>query len=150
MDPVVELILQHIETIITRAVVIPVYRSRDAALSEGQLPAIVILPLLDVPTETNASICWLDWRLSVAIDILVGDGKDAAAHPYRAAVHSAIMADRDFGPVPGVMDVRPVTVQYQMDNRVRIVSRGESDIAFVRCPFDIEYRTRHDDLTVTP
>jgi hypothetical protein len=143
MDPICELIIQHIETIVQAAVVIRVYRSRDAALASNQLPAIVVLPLLDAPSEGSASICWLDWRLTVALDILTGAGKDAAAHPYRMAIHSAMMADRNMSAVSGVMDVRPGIVQYQMDNRV-------GDAAFVRCPFDIDYRTRHDDLAVAP
>lgn len=142
-DAVPELILQHLEMIVSAAVAIPVYRSRDAALAERQLPAIVMLPLDDVPSEDSGSVCWLNWEFSVAFDVVVGDGKDSAAHPYRAAIHNAVMSDRELTGAPGVTDValRPVT--YQMDSRV-------TELAFVRVAFVIRYRTRHDDLTVAP
>ena len=143
MNPICELIIQHIQAIIDAAVVIPVHRSRDAALAVNQLPSIIITPTQDTPSENNGSICWLNWEMVVAVDILVGEGQDSAAHPYRAAVHATMMDDRDFTGVSGVTDVFPLPVEYQMNNRV-------ADIAYVRCPFLVKYRTKYDDLTIAP
>ena len=53
--------------------------SRDAALAESQLPSVVMTPLLDDPDENNGSICWMNWNLTLAVDILTGAGKDSAA-----------------------------------------------------------------------
>ena len=142
-DAIVELIVAHIVSLLEDALVIPVYRSRDAALAESQLPSVVVTPLLDDPSENNGSICWMNWNLSLAVDILTGAGKDSAAHPYRAAVYGAVMADRDMSAVAGVIDVTPAAVEYQMKNSV-------ADVAFVRCSFSIRYRTKHDDITVAP
>jgi hypothetical protein len=142
-DAVPELILAHLKEIVEDAVDITVHRSRDAALSEKQLPSINLLPLVDVPSEDNGSVCWMNWTFSVAYDIIVGDGMDTAAHPYRAAIYAAVMADRELSPVAGVIDVTPAPVPYQLENRV-------GDFAFVRVPFTIRYRTKHDDLTVAP
>lgn len=143
MDPVCEQILQYIFDTLQGALVIPVYRSRDAALSEGQLPAVVVLPLDDIPSDDNGSICWMNWTFTVAVDIVVGEGMDSVANTYRAAAYAAIMANRDLSPTPGVIDVMPAPVSYKLDNHI-------ADLAFVRAPFVIKYRTKHDDLTVAP
>jgi hypothetical protein len=141
--PVVERILQQITTVITAAVDVPVYRSRDAALASTQLPAVVVTPLQDDPSESGGTVCWIDWTLTVAVDVVVGAGVDQAAHPLRAAAHAAIMADRELAPVPGVMDLKAGPTIYRMQN-----VGGEH--AFLRSTFTVMYRTRHDDLTVAP
>ena len=141
--PVVEQILELITSKITVAVDVPVYRSRDAALASTQLPAIVVTPLQDDPAEGGGTVCWIDWTMLVAVDVVVGAGVDLAAHPLRAAAHAAIMADRELAPLRGVMDVKAGTTQYRMQN-----TGGEH--AFLRSTFSVLYRTRHDDLTVAP
>jgi hypothetical protein len=142
-DSVVELITREVLTRVDAATAVPVYRSRDAALAENQLPSIIVVPVSDEPSEGNGSICWMNWTLVLAVDILVGEGKDTAGNLYRSAVYGAIMADRDLTGVPGVIDVTPGPVAYQFDGL------GGST-AYVRCPFTIRYRTRHNDLTVAP
>jgi len=142
-DPIVEQILARIHALVEAAVAVPVYRSRDAAFAPTQLPSIVITPLQDDPAESGGTVCWIDWTLLVAVDVVVGAGVDKVAHPLRAAAHAAVMADRELLPVPGVMDVKAGTTQYRMQN-----TGGEH--AFLRSTFSVMYRTRHDDLTVAP
>ena len=142
-DAICERILQRLVEVVDAAVLAPVYRSRDAALASSQLPAVVITPLQDDPAEEGGTICWIDWTLTVAVDVVVGAGVEQVAHPIRAAAHAAVMANRDLSPVPGVMDVRPGTTVYRMQN-----TGGEH--AFLRSSFTVSYRTRHDDLTVAP
>lgn len=139
--PICERILQRLAEVVQNAVVSPVYRSRDAALASSQLPAVIITPLSDDPAEEGGTICWLDWTLTVAVDVVVGAGLDAVAHEIRAEAHAAVMADRDLAPVPGVIDVVPGRTLYQLTN-----VGGEH--AFLRCLFLVAYRTRYDDLAV--
>jgi hypothetical protein len=140
---VVEQIIRRVESVVVTAASVPVYRSRDAALTTDQLPCIVITPLQDAPAEDGGTVCWIDWTLTLAVDVVVGAGVDSAAHPIRGEVHGAIMADRELKPTPGVMDVKVGPTQYRMQN-----TGGEH--AFLRSLFTISYRTRHDDLTVAP
>ena len=140
-----EQIIARIFDEIAGAVVIPVYRGRDASLAENQLPAILVLPLEDIPSEDNGSICWINWSLTVAADIVVGQGLDSSVNTYRAAVFAAVMADRELSPIEGVIDVTPAPVVYKAGERQ---PQHVAELAFARVPFVIRYRTRHNDLTV--
>jgi hypothetical protein len=142
-DAICELIVAEAVDAINAATAVPVYRSRDAALVAGQLPAVVVMPVQDDPEEATGTICWQDWQMLLAVDVIVGEGMDAAAHPIRAEIHAAMMDPSTVFAVSGVTDIRPSLVQYQLNNRV-------ADVAHVRCPFRIMYRTRHDDLTEAP
>jgi hypothetical protein len=140
-DAICELIVTEAVDAITAATAVRVYRSRDAALAVGQYPAVVIVPVQDDPEETTGTVCYIDWQMLLAADVIVGEGMDTAAHPIRAQIHAAMMDSSTVFAVPGVTDIEPSLVQYQLNNRV-------ADVAHVRCPFKIRYRTRHDDLTV--
>jgi hypothetical protein len=122
---------------------VTVYRSREAALAVGQLPAVVISPLTDVPSERGSSLCWLNWTLSLAVDVVTGDALDAAADPILQLVHAALMdGDRALG-VTAVHDIIPGPVEFAAANK-------EQPVGLVRAVYVIQYRTKHADLTESP
>jgi hypothetical protein len=120
-----------------------VYRSREAALAVGQLPAVVMAPLRDIPSESSTSLCWLSWTFTLAVDVVTGEGLDTAADPIIQAIHGAMMAtDRTLG-LSAVHDVTPGPVEFSASNR-------EQPAGLARVSYEIKYRTRHADITVAP
>lgn len=139
-----EQIIQAAITAIDAAVVgITVYRSREAALAAAQLPAVVISPFNDSPSERGTSLCWLDWTFTLAVDILAGDALDATADPTLCLVHAAIMGQNRTLGLSAVHDVMPSLVEFSASNR-------EQPVGLVRCAYVIRYRTSHNDLTTAP
>jgi hypothetical protein len=120
-----------------------VYRSREAALSTSQLPAIVLSPVTDTPVASNSSLCWLNWTLDLAVDVITGEGLDSSADIVVQEVHAAMVGTNRTLGLAAVSDVVPGPVVFVASNR-------EQPVGVVRCSFDIKYRTRHGDLTAAP
>jgi hypothetical protein len=143
-DSVREQIIQAAVIAIDAAVsTATVYRSREAALATDQLPAVVVAPLNDTPSERATSLCWLDWAFQLAVDVVTGDELDKAADPILQAAHAALMGGtRDLG-LAAVHEIMPGPVSFSASNR-------EQPVGLVRAVFTISYRTKHGDLTVAP
>ena len=137
-----ENILAHLVSLTTAALPgTPVYRSRGAALSPAQLPAVVVTPMQDDPGAEKGSVQWINWKLQVAVDVILGDGSDSAADPLMTAIYKALMADRELSPVAGVIEILPGGSKFEIP-----YTAGE--LAFARQLFIVSYSTRDIDPTV--
>lgn len=145
MTTIRETIIAAAVTAIETAVApVTVYRSRSEALRPGQLPAVVVRPLSDTPSERDGSLCWLSWELILAVDVIVGqDPPDQIADPMVEDIHAAIMAgDQSLG-ISGVTDVTARPVEFAAENQGDVTG-------MTRLLYGIRYRTRYADLTVAP
>lgn len=141
-EQVIAAAVTAIDTAITGATV---YRSRASALAANQLPAVVVSPVQDAPSDRDTSLCWLSWDLELTVDVVVAtDPPDQAADALVQLAHAAMMGgDRDLG-VAGVTDVAPSRpTEFMADNSGTITG-------VTRSYFAIRYRTQHADLTVAP
>jgi hypothetical protein len=139
-EQVIAAAVTAIDTAVSAAAV---YRSREAALATDQLPAVVVSPLNDTPSDRATSLCWLDWTFSLAVDVVTGDEMDKAADPILQLIHAALMGGtRDLG-LAAVHEIMPGPVTFSAANR-------EQPVGLVRAIYTISYRTRHADLTVAP
>lgn len=106
-----------------------IYRDRYEAVSRGEMPALVILPLSEsdqILTSTET----LTTTLSLTVDVLInGAPLSTLADPIRVSLHSLLMA-ANLG--PGVISCYP-------DGRDWDAEPGE--IGVVRCRYRVSYRT---------
>jgi hypothetical protein len=130
--------------LIDAATTTPVYRSRAAAFATAQLPAIVVSPTRDTPSDRDTSLCWQSWDLQLAVDVVVAtEPPDQAADPLVQSVHAAMMGgSRDLG-VDGITDVAPISTEFMVENSGTITG-------VTRMVYAVRYRTRHADLTIGP
>lgn len=139
-----ETIIAAAVTAIDAAVTPAVYRSRTAALTAGQLPAVVVSPLRDTPSDTDSSLCWLNWEMEIAVDVVVAaDPPDQAADALVQAAHGALMAGTRTLGINAVTDVGVGNVEFMAE-------AGGTISGITRCLFLIRYRTQHANLAVAP
>lgn len=75
----------------------PAYRSRAEAVKRAEMPVVIITPITD-SADTQIGKCYVDRRMTVAIQVWVHDDiPDQAADPVLASVHAAIMTDTSLG-----------------------------------------------------
>ena len=87
-----ELILARIKTNLDSATGVTVYRSRVEPLARGEVPAIIVEPVSDQPSEQFSNK--LQWTLRVRVTVLVRSGvPDDVSDTYSQQVHNLIMAD---------------------------------------------------------
>jgi hypothetical protein len=75
------------------------YRNLDFALEAENLPALVVISGPDRLDETPAPLSVMDQTAELEIVVLVANSAnpEAAADPYEAFIHAALMAATDFG-----------------------------------------------------
>lgn len=121
-----------------------VHRSRTAAFAADQLPAIVISPLRDAPSESATSVEWMAWDLTLAVDVVVAaDPPDQAADQMVQLAHAALMAEPNTLGVAGVTDIAPSGVEFMADPSGAVTG-------VTRSIYSIRYRTAAANLTVAP
>lgn len=142
-DSIREQIIAAVVTAIDVSATVAAYRSRAAALAVSQLPAIIVSPIRDTPSSRSSSVCWIDWRLDILVEVVVNtEPQDKVADPLLQAVHSALMAgDRTLG-IAGVIDVEATQCDFLVEHMGTV-------IPMVRAQYAITYRTRPDDLAST-
>ena len=112
-----------------------IYRSRVEAFARAETPALLIDPTIETSLPT------LTWRLTVRVMVIVrGSIPDQIADPVVESLHSKLSADLTLGGIPGVMDVQPVSVAFEL-------VEGDQPTGVVTCDYRILYRTSVNDLS---
>lgn len=140
-----EAILAAIETALvgTTGVSTRIYRSRPEAFSRNEAPALVIEPAsettIDPERTGGASMCRLDWRLTVRIGIITrGPIPDQLADPIMVDIHQRLRTDAGIRAL--VMTIYPTGNNWE---------QAEADLTagVTICDWSIRYRTNVDDIT---
>lgn len=109
-----------------------IYRSRAAAFSRAESPAIVIEPIQDT-SDTNTSLPTLDWTLLVRLTIIVrAPIPDQSADATVESMHSKLMADLTLG--GRSMDIIPQSVNFAF-------SDADLEAGEIQCDYRVRYRT---------
>jgi hypothetical protein len=140
-----EAILAAIETALagTTGVGNRIYRSRPEAFSRGETPALVIEPgsesTIDPERTGGASMCKLDWRLTVRIGIITrGAIPDQLADPIMVDIHQRLRTNAAIKAL--VMTIYPSDNNWQQAD-------GDQTAGATVCDWSIRYRTNVDDIT---
>lgn len=133
-----ELILARIKTNLDAATNVTVYRSRVEPLARGEVPAIIVEPVSDQPSETNVYNKLL-WTLRVRVTVLVRSGvPDDASDTFSQQVHNLIMDD---GTVNGyALDVVADRVDFSL-------YEADVPLGVVSMDYLVKYRSDRIDLT---
>ena len=140
-----EQILAAIETALagTTGVGSRIYRSRPEAFSRGETPALVIEPgsesTIDPERTGGASMCKLDWRLTVRIGIITrGAIPDQLADPVMVDIHQRLRTNAGIRAL--VMTIYPASNDWQ-------TADGDGTAGATVCDWSIRYRTSVDAIT---
>lgn len=92
---------------------VPAFRSREEAFARDEVPAIVILPVQDVPNSPDMPV--LDWSLTVRLGVYTrGSVPDSEAAEICKEIHAALSADLSLGGL--CLDVLPGSVSFDFDS----------------------------------
>lgn len=132
-----ELILAQIKTNLDAATGVTVYRSRVEPLARGEVPAIIVEPVSDQPTENFYNK--LQWNLRVRVSVLVrGDLPDDISDTYTQQVHNLIMTDTSINGY--ALDVDPDRVDFNL-------YEADVPLGIVSMDYVVKYRSDRIDLT---
>ncbi|HTH40263.1 MAG TPA: hypothetical protein VL968_05695 [Rhodocyclaceae bacterium] len=143
MSSIREAILVALEGLATQAVIANgktadhVYRSRQAALDRGEVPALVVEPE-EEQTEFQNTL-WVIRKLMVVFTVFIrADVPDTDADPYITALHARLMAD----PTLGGLAARVIEqgTRWNFENADRNALGAE-------LRYEIKYQTLAADLT---
>ena len=135
-----ELILSRMKTNLDSITGITVYRSRVEPLARGEVPAIIIEPVDDNPTDTNI-FDKLDWSLRVRISTIVRASiPDDVSDTYTQQVHLKIMADPDINGY--ALDLTPDRTDFSL-------IEADVPLGIINQDFIVHYRTSRSNLTVS-
>ena len=133
-----ELILARMKTNLDSATGATVYRSRVEPLARGEVPAIIIEPVNDQPTDTNF-FDKLDWTMRVRITTFVrADLPDDSSDTYTQQVHSLLMADQTCD--GKALDLTPDRTDFNM-------YEADVPLGVISQDFLVRYRSSRTDLT---
>ena len=132
-----EQILARMKTNLDSAAGATVYRSRVEPLARGEVPAIIIEPVNDQPTDTNF-FDKLDWTMRVRVTTFVrADEPDDSSDTYTQQVHSLLMADQTCG--GKALDLTP-------DRKDFNIYEADVPLGVISQDFLVRYRSSRTDL----
>ncbi|MBI3096341.1 MAG: hypothetical protein HYY97_15845 [Rhodocyclales bacterium] len=87
-------VVDAVATALESATRLTLWRNLDYALESENLPALVVISGEDKPDENPSPLGVLDQNVVIEIDVLLANSEnpEAAADPYEAAIHAAMMA----------------------------------------------------------
>ena len=133
-----ELILARIKTNLDAATGATVYRSRTERLARGEVPAIIVEPVQDQPSDTNF-FDKLDWTLRVRITTLVrANLPDDDSDTYTQQVHQLLMADQTVNGY--ALDLTPDRTDFSL-------FEADVPLGVISQDFLVRYRSSRTDLT---
>lgn len=133
-----ELILSRIKTNLDSATGATVYRSRTEPLARGEVPAIIVEPVQDQPSDTNF-FDKLDWTLRVRITTLVrANLPDDESDTYTQQVHQLLMADQTVNGY--ALDLTPDRTDFSL-------FEADVPLGVISQDFLVRYRSSRTDLT---
>lgn len=139
-----EQILVHLETLLAAVpgVTGRVYRDRVEALQRVELPALILLPELEVG-EYGYTTCRTAWTLLVRIIIGVnGGGVSTTADPIRTAIHAALTADQTLGGLATYCRVPQGKPAAEW-----MPEKGDGQPGMLMLSYEISFRSLDSDLT---
>lgn len=130
-------IVDALATTMGAATGLTVFRNLDFALDEVNLPALTVISGSDSPDAETSPLGVLDQICDVEIDVLIAHSAnpEAAADPYEAQIHAALMATSVFG--GHSVDVARLGGQWSFDL---------GDCAARRLAYRLRYRSSHLSL----
>jgi len=132
-----ELILARIKTNLDSATGATVYRSRVEPLARGEVPAVIVEPVNDQPSE--AFYTKLQWTLRVRVTVLVRAGvPDDVSDTYTQQVHNLIMSDSTVNGY--ALDIDPDRVDFSL-------YEADVPLGVISMDYLIKYRSDRTDLT---
>jgi hypothetical protein len=132
-----ELILSRLKTNLDSVSGATVYRSRVEPLARGEVPAIIIEPVSDQPSEQFIST--LQWTLRVRVTVLVRAGiPDDVSDTYSQQVHSLIMSDTAVNGY--ALDIDPDRVDFSL-------YEADVPLGVISMDYLVKYRSGRIDLT---
>ena len=115
-----------------------VYRSRVAAYSRKESPAVTIEAGQAIPTIH--ALCKLDWTFDVLVSAYAcGAVPDTAADAVLTAAHGLLMADRTVGGLAINLSPGPVSTDLE---------RADAASCWMTAVYTITFRTSIPDLTI--
>ncbi len=132
-----ELILARIKTNLDPISGATVYRSRVEPLARGEVPAVIVEPVSDQPSEQFSST--LQWTLRVRVTVLVrANIPDDVSDTYSQQVHSLIMADTSVNGY--ALDIDPDRVEFSL-------YEADVPLGVISMDYLIKYRSNRVNLT---
>ena len=134
-----ESILARLKTNLDAITGVNVYRVRTTPLARGEVPAIVLEPVTDDPSED--SYVKTMWTFRVRCSVFVrNDAPGNAADSFVEEVHSKIMADPT---VDGnALDIDADTTNFDFFD-------ADVPLGVVAMDYLVKYRTDREDLTAS-
>tara|TARA_R100000329_G_scaffold132122_1_gene111601 strand:+ start:571 stop:999 length:429 start_codon:yes stop_codon:yes gene_type:complete len=115
-----------------------IYRSRVAAITRAESPALVIEPITDEPTINSSSYLKIDWTLRIRVAVIVrGETPENVGDATIESLHTKILNDPTVGGL--AKDIRPATQTFEFID-------SDSPVGLITCEYEIEYRTSYNNL----
>ena len=113
-----------------------IYRSRVAALTRSESPALVLEPITDTPDINNTRI---DWTLRVRVVVIVrGEIPENIADSTIESLHTKILTNTTLGGL--AIDIQPSTQSFE-------VLDADQPAGVITCEYEIQYRTEYNKLS---
>jgi len=113
-----------------------IYRSRVAALTRSESPALVLEPITDTPDINNTRI---DWTLRVRVVVIVrGEIPENIADSTIESLHTKILTNTTLGGL--AIDIQPSTQTFE-------VLDADQPAGVITCEYEIQYRTEYNKLS---
>tara|TARA_R100000353_G_scaffold40085_1_gene31844 strand:+ start:260 stop:688 length:429 start_codon:yes stop_codon:yes gene_type:complete len=115
-----------------------IYRSRVAALTRAESPALVLEPITDTPNINNSTYLKIDWTLRVRVVVVVrGEIPENIADPTIESLHTKILTNTTLGGL--AIDIQPSTQSFE-------VLDADQPAGIITCEYEIQYRTEYNKL----
>tara|TARA_Y100001972_G_scaffold107657_1_gene137028 strand:- start:62 stop:490 length:429 start_codon:yes stop_codon:yes gene_type:complete len=116
-----------------------IYRSRVAALTRSESPALVLEPITDTPNINNARYLKIDWTLRVRVVVVVrGEIPENIADSTIESLHTKILTNTTLGGL--AIDIQPSTQTFE-------VLDADQPAGVITCEYEIQYRTEYNKLS---
>tara|TARA_Y100000592_G_scaffold72527_1_gene112832 strand:+ start:1134 stop:1553 length:420 start_codon:yes stop_codon:yes gene_type:complete len=113
-----------------------IYRSRVAALTRAESPALVLEPITDTPNINNTRV---DWTLRIRVVVIVrGEIPENIADSTIESLHTKILTNTTLGGL--AIDIQPSTQSFE-------VLDADQPAGVITCEYEIQYRTEYNKLS---
>ncbi len=116
-----------------------IYRSRVAALTRAESPALVLEPITDTPNINNSTYLKIDWTLRIRVVVIVrGEIPENIADSTIESLHTKILTNTTLGGL--AIDIQPSTQSFE-------VLDADQPAGVITCEYEIQYRTEYNKLS---
>ena len=136
-----EQILEALKTSLTgtTGVGTRIFRSRVAALTRSESPALILEPISDEPTINNSTYLKTDWKLRIRVVVVVrGEIPESISDATIESLHTKILTNTTLGGL--AIDIQPSTQVFE-------ILDADQPAGLITCEYEIQYRTDYNSLT---